>query len=91
MKKSQDNIVKFSYKRKNKRPKRLENDVFVIYTPEKITINPGEKKNINMQLKIFFTKTYSWKLQTITFTFKSKIEIIKFKCNLTRIQSKHRN
>ena len=56
MKKSQDNIVKFSYKRKNKRPKRLENDVFVIYTPEKITINPGEKKNINMQLKFFLPK-----------------------------------
>ena len=41
---------------KCKRPKRLENDVFVIYTPEKITIKPGEIKRINMQLKIFLPK-----------------------------------
>ena len=54
MKKIEENTIKFSYK--CKRPKRLENDVFVIYTPEKITINPGEIKNINMQLKIFLPK-----------------------------------
>ena len=46
--------VKFQYK--IKRPKRLDNDVFVIYSPERITINPGEKKNVNMQLKIFLPK-----------------------------------
>ena len=56
MKKLQENIVKFSYNNKNKRPKRLENDVFVIYSPETITIHPGEIKNINMQLKIFLPK-----------------------------------
>ena len=52
--KKNENIIKFLYK--CKRPKRLENDVFVIYTPEKITINPGEIKKINMQLKIFLPK-----------------------------------
>ena len=57
MKKLQENIVKFSYNNKNKRPKRLENDVFVIYSPETITIHPGEIKNINMQLKIFLPKS----------------------------------
>ena len=46
--------VKFQYKKK--KPKKLENDVFVIYSPERITINPGEIKNINMQLKIFLPK-----------------------------------
>ena len=46
--------VKFQYK--IKRPKMLDNDVFVIYSPERININPGEKKNINMQLKIFLPK-----------------------------------
>ena len=56
MKKSQKNIIKFSYKSKNRRPKILENDVFVIYSPEKITLNPGEIKNVNMQLKIFIPK-----------------------------------
>ena len=52
--KKNENIIKFLYK--CKRPKRLENDVFIIYTPEKITINPGEIKKINMQLKIFLPK-----------------------------------
>ena len=56
MKKSQKNIIKFSYESKNRRPKILENDVFVIYSPEKITLNPGEIKNVNMQLKIFLPK-----------------------------------
>ena len=56
MKKSQKNIIKFSYKSKNRRPEILENDVFVIYSPEKITLNPGEIKNVNMQLKIFLPK-----------------------------------
>ena len=56
MKKSQKNIIKFSYKSKNRRLKILENDVFVIYSPEKITLNPGEIKNVNMQLKIFLLK-----------------------------------
>ena len=46
--------VKFQYK--SKRPKRLDNDVFVIYSPKRITINPGEIKNVNMQLKIFLPK-----------------------------------
>ena len=56
MKKLQEHIIKFSYNSKIKRPKRLENDVFVIYSPENITIHSGEIKNINMQLKIFLPK-----------------------------------
>ena len=56
MKKSNGKIIKFSYNSKNKRPKRLENDVFVIHSPENITIHPGKIKNINMQLKIFLPK-----------------------------------
>ena len=48
------NEIKFQYK--GKRPKKLENDVFVIYSPKRITINPGEIKHINMQLKIFLPK-----------------------------------
>ena len=38
------------------KPKKLENDVFVIYSPERITIKPGEIKNVNMKLKIFLPK-----------------------------------
>ena len=54
MKNYKDNIVTFLYK--CKKPKKLENDVFVIYSPERITINPGEIKNVNMKLKIFLPK-----------------------------------
>ena len=54
MKKYKENIVKFLYK--CKKPKKLENDVFVIYSPERITINPGEIKNVNMQVRIFLPK-----------------------------------
>ena len=48
--------IKFCYNSKTKRPKRLENNVFVIYSPEKLIIHPGEIKNINMQIKIFLPK-----------------------------------
>ena len=46
--------VKFQYK--SKRPKKLDNDVFVIYSPKRVTINPGEIKHVNMQLKIFLPR-----------------------------------
>ena len=46
--------VKFQYK--SKRPKKLDNDVFVIYSRKRVTINPGEIKHVNMQLKIFLPR-----------------------------------
>ena len=49
-------IIKFCYKKTTRRPKRLENNVFVIYSPEKIKLHPGEIKNINMQIKIYLPK-----------------------------------
>ena len=39
-----------------RRPKRLENNVFVTYSPEKIKLRPGETKIINMRVKIKFSK-----------------------------------
>ena len=48
--------IKIYYKSTTRRPKRLENNVFVIYSPETITIYPGENKNINMQIKISLPK-----------------------------------
>ena len=44
--------IEFIYKNKTWKPKRLKNNVFVLYAPEKIRIRPGEIKNINMKLKI---------------------------------------
>ena len=45
--------VKFYYKT-TKRPKLLENNVFVLYSPQKLKFEPGEKKNVDMNIKINF-------------------------------------
>ena len=44
--------IKFHYK--IKRPKLLENNVFVLYSPYKLKFQPGEKKMIDMKLNIKF-------------------------------------
>ena len=46
-------VVKFYYKT-TKRPKLLENNVFVLYSPQKLKFEPGEKKNVDMNIKINF-------------------------------------
>ena len=45
--------IKFHYK-KTKRPKLLENNVFVLYSQQKLKFEPGEKKIIDMKIKIKF-------------------------------------
>ena len=45
--------IKFYYN-KTKRPKLLENNVFVLYSPQKLKFEPGEKKMVDMKLKIKF-------------------------------------
>ena len=35
-----------------RRPKRLENNVFILYAPERIRLQPGEVKEVNMKLKL---------------------------------------
>ena len=40
---------------KTKRPKLLENNVFVLYSPEKLKFEPGEKKTVDMKLNIKFS------------------------------------
>ena len=45
--------IKFHYK--SKRPKLLENNVFVLYSPQKLKFEPGEKKIIDMKLNIKFS------------------------------------
>ena len=44
--------VEFIYDRTTRRPRRLKNNVFVLYSPKRIRIQPGEKINIDMKLKI---------------------------------------
>ena len=44
--------VEFIYDRTVRRPRRLQNNVFVLYSPKRIRIQPGKKINIDMKLKI---------------------------------------
>ena len=53
---SSKEIIKFYYRKSTRRPKRLENNVFVIYSPERIKLQPGEKTTVNMGIKIKFSK-----------------------------------
>ena len=79
--------VKFQYK--SKRPKKLDNDVFVIYSPERITINPGEKKNVNLQLKIFLPKNIEGMCRLLLSLSNQKLKLLnsnlisqKYNCNI---------
>ena len=45
--------IEFHYN-KTKRPKLLENNVFVLYSPQKLIFEPGERKMVDMKLKIKF-------------------------------------
>ena len=44
--------IQFYYK--IKRPKLLENNVFVLYSPQRLKFEPGEKKMVDMKLNIKF-------------------------------------
>ena len=45
--------IKFVYK--IKKPKLLENNVFVLYSPQRLKFEPGEKKIVDMKLNIKFS------------------------------------
>ena len=44
--------IEFIYDKTTRRPKRLENNVFILYSPERIRLQPGEVKEVNMKLKL---------------------------------------
>ena len=44
--------IKFYYK--IKKPKHLENNVFVLYSPERLKFEPGQNKMVDMKLNITF-------------------------------------
>ena len=48
--------VEFIYNRTTRRPRRLNNNVFVLFSPKRVRIQPGEKNNIDMKLKIRMQK-----------------------------------
>ena len=45
-------IVEFIYDMTIKRPKRLRNNVFVLYSPERIRLQPGKTAKVDMKLSI---------------------------------------
>ena len=45
--------IKFYYK--IKKPKLLDNDVFILYSPQKLKFEPGERKIVDMKLNITFS------------------------------------
>ena len=53
---NQEETVEFIYDKTTRRPKRLENNVFILYAPEKIRLQPGEITSVNMKVKIKFSK-----------------------------------
>ena len=53
---NQEETVEFIYDKTTRRPKRLENNVFILYAPEKIRLQPGEMMSVNMKVKIKFSK-----------------------------------
>ena len=62
---SQKEIVKFFYQKSRRRPRRLENNIFVIYSPEKIKLQPGEMKFVNKGVKIKFSKNITGSCTTL--------------------------
>ena len=45
-------VIEFIYDKTLKRPKKLQNNVFMVYSPEKIRLHPGEFKKVDMKLSI---------------------------------------
>ena len=50
------NTIEFHYKA-TKKPKLLENNVLVLYSPQKLIFQPGERKLVDMKLKIKLPST----------------------------------
>ena len=48
--------IEFIYDKTVRRPERLENNVFILYAPEKIRLQTGEIKEVKMKLKLKFSK-----------------------------------
>ena len=47
-----EGVVEFIYNESTRRPKRLQNNVFVLNALEKIRLQPGKVKNIKMKIKV---------------------------------------
>ena len=46
------NCIEFIYDKTTRRPRRPESNVFVLYSPERVKLHPGEIKSISMKIKL---------------------------------------
>ena len=46
------NCIEFIYDKTARRPRRLENNVFVLYSRERIKLQPGDIKSMDMKIKL---------------------------------------
>ena len=56
-------VIQFHHK--IKRPKLLQNDVFILYSPQKLKFEPGEKKIVDMKLNIKFPSDITGSCKTL--------------------------
>ena len=71
-------IIIFKYK--FKRPKKLENDVFVIFTPKKITLTPGEDIILNVGIEIFLPKYVEGTTYLLSSLKNQNLQLLNSKC-----------
>ena len=78
MKNSKKTIITFQYK--FRKLKQLENDVFVIYSPKKITLMPGEMIHVDMGIKLFLPKFIEGKANLLFSHSNQKLKLLNSNC-----------
>ena len=71
-------IIIFKYK--YKKPKKLENDVFVIFTPKKIILEPGEKENLNTGIEIYLPRYVEGTTYLLSSLRNQNLQLLNSKC-----------
>lgn len=71
-------VIKFKYK--FRKPKQLENDVFVIFSPKKIEILPGEDINLNVGIEISLPKYVEGTTYLLPSIGNQKLQLLNSKC-----------
>ena len=70
------NYVEVSYSKR--RPKKLENDVFVLYTSGRIKLQPGETKIVDMKLLLKLSKNLVGSCELLPSLISKNIKLLNF-------------
>ena len=71
-------IINFKYK--FRKPKQLENDIFVIFSPRKLTLTPGEDVNLNVGIEISLPKHVEGTTYLLSSLRNQKLQLLNSKC-----------